>query len=134
MKIKNRYIEVSRQYMIFTYSVCFVFLAIQACSNDVGLCEFNQWGDWGQCSGTCYAATQTRFRGLCCEQLEPFGTCAQKCNRTIDEAIQTRNCLICNNGGVFVEELMMCVCINGYSGPCCDEYCKSIITTLQYIH
>lgn len=74
--------------------------------------------EWEPCSEC--GAVQRRRRGLCCPGNESFDQCAANCNRTFDQAFDSRSCVVCNNGGFYNTTISGCVCAKGYDGVCCN--------------
>lgn len=90
------------------------------CDVNVSFCEWNNWSDWGQCTGACLMAIQQRTRTLCCNGTDE---CYQECNVSRSDALDDEPCHICNNGGVYVSSEQACRCAEYYNGTCCDN-CK----------
>ena len=82
-------------------------------------CQLNPWSEWGDCERTScqLSGIQTRTRNKTVKE-ECLGTCIYALHQT---KLCTQSQRPCFNGGTYKPNITGCVCMQGYSGVCCEK-------------
>ncbi|XP_074624281.1 spondin-1-like [Acropora palmata] len=82
-------------------------------------CQLSPWSEWGDCKRTSCQLTgiQTSTRHKTVKEECP-GTCKYSLHQS---KLCTQSQLPCFNGGMYKPNITGCVCIQGYSGLCCEN-------------
>ena len=82
-------------------------------------CQLSPWSEWSDCTRTScqLSGIQTSTRNKRVKE-ECQGTCKYALNQT---KVCTQSQLPCFNGGKYTPNSTGCVCMQGYSGVCCEQ-------------
>ena len=82
-------------------------------------CQLSPWSEWGDCKRTScqLSGIQTRTRKKTVKEECP-GTCKYELHQT---KLCTQSQRPCFNGGTYKPNITGCVCMQGYSGVCCEK-------------
>ena len=95
----------------------------RSCSNSIARkaveCQMSPWSEWGDCM-----RTSCQLSGI--QASTRYKTVKEECKGTCKYALhQTRSCakpeLPCFNGGTYKPKMTGCVCMQDYSGVCCEK-------------
>ena len=104
-----------------------ILLRKQSCSNFFSRkaveCQLSPWSEWSDCTRTScqLSGIQTSTRNKTVKE-ECQGTCKYALHQT---KLCTESQLPCFNGGKNKPNITGCVCMQGYSGVCCEQSSKS---------